>query len=109
MSKLTLKSPYARRVQRAAEQPRAITTLSADEAGSPAPSGDLQTQALDRLLGTLVTVYLVSGIRLTGTLQQHDSFTLRLQGADEVLVFKHMISTVVPGAPSVTIRTERRL
>jgi host factor-I protein len=51
----------------------------------------------------MVTVYLVNGIRLTGKVRQHDPFTLQLQDADglESLIFKHAISTIIPGAPVV--------
>jgi host factor-I protein len=56
----------------------------------------------------LVTVYLVNGIKLAGKVRQHDQYTLLLQGADGIdsLIFKHAISTVIPGAPVVT--RERR-
>ena len=55
-----------------------------------------------------ITVYLVSGIKLTGKLRQHDQYTLLLQGADGIdsLIFKHAISTLIPGAPVMT--RERR-
>jgi len=45
---------------------------------------------------------------LTGTVRQHEAFTVSLQDADgiESLIFKHAISTVIPGAPVVT--RERR-
>ena len=51
---------------------------------------------------------LVSGIKLTGKLRQFDQYTLLLQGADGIdsLIFKHAISTLIPGAPVVT--RERR-
>ena len=55
-----------------------------------------------------ITVYLVSGIKLTGKLKQHDQYTLLLQGADgvDLLIFKHATSTIIPGAPVVS--RERR-
>jgi host factor-I protein len=69
---------------------------------------ELQTAFLDGILNQPVTVYLVNGIRLTGKVRQHDPFTLQLQDADGIdsLIFKHAISTVIPGAPVVT--RERR-
>ena len=69
---------------------------------------ELQTAFLTDMLGRTVTVYLVSGIKLTGKLRQHDQYTLLLQGADGIdsLIFKHATSTIIPGAPVVS--RERR-
>lgn len=69
---------------------------------------ELQTVFLNDMLDRMVTVYLVSGIKLSGKLRQHDQFTLLLQGADSIdsLIFKHAISTVIPGAP-VVLRERR--
>ena len=69
---------------------------------------ELQTTFLTDMLDRTVTVYLVSGIKLSGTLEQHDQFTLLLQGADGIdsLIFKHAISTVTSGASVMT--RERR-
>ena len=69
---------------------------------------ELQTAFLDGMLNHMVTVYLVSGIKLTGKLKQFDQFTLQLQGADGIdsLIFKHAISTLIPGVPVVS--RERR-
>jgi len=55
-----------------------------------------------------MTVYLISGIKLTGKLKQHDQHTLLLQGADGIdsLIFKHATSTIIPGAP-VVLRERR--
>jgi RNA chaperone Hfq len=43
----------------------------------------------------------VNGIKLTGKLKQFDQYTLLLQDADGIdsLIFKHAISTLIPGAP----------
>ena len=53
-------------------------------------------------------MYLVSGIKLSGKVRQFDQYMLLLQGADglDSLIFKHAISTIIPGAPVVT--RERR-
>ena len=69
---------------------------------------ELQTAFLTDMLDRMVTVYLVSGIKLIGTLKQFDQFTLLLQGADgiESLIFKHATSTVTPGVPIMS--RERR-
>ena len=69
---------------------------------------ELQTAFLTDMLDKMVTVYLVSGIKLTGKVRQFDQFTLQLQGADglESLIYKHAISTLIPGAP--VISRERR-
>jgi host factor-I protein len=78
-----------------------------------APAGkrqpqELQTAFLSDMLDRMVTVYLVSGIKLTGTLKQFDQYTLLLQGADGIdsLIFKHATSTIIPGVPVVS--RERR-
>jgi RNA chaperone Hfq len=53
-------------------------------------------------------VFPVNGIRLVGRVKPHDAFPLLRQDADgiESLVFKHAISTILPGTPVVT--RERR-
>ena len=44
----------------------------------------------------LVTVYLVSGVKLTGRIRSFDKFSLLLDSNhQEQLIFKHAISTVV--------------
>ena len=69
---------------------------------------ELQTAFLTDMLDGMVTVYLVSGIKLSGKVRQFDQYTLLLQGADglDSLIFKHAISTLIPGAPVMT--RERR-
>ena len=51
-----------------------------------------------------VMVYRVNGIKLAGTVRPFDSYTHLLQGADgmDSLIFKHTISSSIPGAPVVT-------
>jgi host factor-I protein len=44
----------------------------------------------------IVTVYLVSGVKLTGRIRSFDKFSLVLESSSqEQLIFKHAISTVV--------------
>ena len=45
----------------------------------------------------LVTVFLISGIKLEGTIVSSDSNTLTLKGSNNIqLVYKHAISTILP-------------
>lgn len=52
---------------------------------------------------TTVTVYLVSGVKLSGRIRSFDKYSVVLESNhQEQLIFKHAISTVVlprPGAP----------
>ncbi len=43
-----------------------------------------------------VVVYLVNGVRLTGTIKGFDNFVLLLRHEGQQLVYKHAISTIVP-------------
>ena len=44
----------------------------------------------------VVTIYLVSGVKLTGRIRSFDKFSVVLESnAQEQLIFKHAISTVV--------------
>lgn len=44
----------------------------------------------------LVTIYLVSGVKLTGRIRSFDKFSVVLESSSqEQLIFKHAISTVV--------------
>lgn len=49
-----------------------------------------------------ITIYLVSGVKLTGKIRSFDKYSVLLENnAQEQLIFKHAISTVVSGrAPS---------
>lgn len=50
---------------------------------------------------TLVTVYLLSGVKLTGRIRSFDRYSVVLESnSQEQLVFKHAISTVVLPRPS---------
>ena len=45
-----------------------------------------------------VTIYLVSGVKLTGKIRSFDKYSVLLENnAQEQLIFKHAISTVVSG------------
>lgn len=69
--RLTLKSTRPR--DPAADPPN----WPAQAPGSPPQT--LQTRFLTGLLNQTVTVYLISGIKLTGKLRQHDQYTLLLR------------------------------
>jgi len=45
-----------------------------------------------------ITIYLVSGVKLTGKIRSFDKYSVLLENnAQEQLIFKHKISTVVAG------------
>ncbi len=47
---------------------------------------------------TPITIYLVSGVKLTGKIRSFDKYSVLLENnAQEQLIFKHAISTVVAG------------
>ena len=48
-----------------------------------------------------ITIYLVSGVKLTGRIRSFDKYSVLLENnAQEQLIFKHAISTVVSGRPA---------
>ena len=48
-----------------------------------------------------ITIYLVSGVKLTGRIRSFDKYSVLLENnAQEQLIFKHAISTVVSGRPT---------
>ncbi|HEX4156113.1 MAG TPA: RNA chaperone Hfq [Acidobacteriaceae bacterium] len=54
-----------------------------------------------------ITIYLVSGVKLTGRIRSFDKYSVLLENnAQEQLIFKHAISTVVSGRP--TLHSEAR-
>src|ERR1700694_6280991 len=61
-----------------------------------------------------ITIYLVSGVKLTGKIRSFDKYSVLLENnSQEQLIFKHAISTVVSGRAGHTEgrpepRTERR-
>lgn len=52
-----------------------------------------------------VSIYLVNGIKLQGNIESFDSHVVLLRDTVTQMVYKHAISTIVPGRP-VTIRPE---
>jgi len=46
-----------------------------------------------------VTMYLVNGARLTGTIKGFDNFVILLKHENQQLVYKHAISTIIPDKP----------
>jgi host factor-I protein len=47
-----------------------------------------------------ITIYLVSGVKLTGKIRSFDKYSVLLENnQQEQLIFKHAISTVVSGRP----------
>ncbi len=45
----------------------------------------------------LVTIFLISGIKLEGTITSSDTNTLTLKGTNNIqLVYKHAVSTILP-------------
>jgi len=58
-----------------------------------------------------ITIYLVSGVKLTGKIRSFDKYSVLLENnAQEQLIFKHAISTVVSGrvAPHAENRSEAK-
>jgi host factor-I protein len=48
-----------------------------------------------------ITIYLVSGVKLTGKIRSFDKYSVLLENnSQEQLIFKHAISTVVSGRPA---------
>ncbi len=49
-----------------------------------------------------ITIYLVSGVKLTGRIRSFDKYSVLLENnSQEQLIFKHAISTVVSGRSAV--------
>ena len=46
-----------------------------------------------------VSIYLVNGIKLQGTIESFDQFVILLKNTFSQMVYKHAISTVVPVRP----------
>jgi host factor-I protein len=57
-----------------------------------------------------ITIYLVSGVKLTGKIRSFDKYSVLLENnSQEQLIFKHAISTVVSGRmPSSTVHPDSR-
>jgi host factor-I protein len=52
-----------------------------------------------------VSIFLVNGIKLQGTVESFDQFVVLLRNSVSQMVYKHAISTVVPSRP-VRMSTE---
>lgn len=48
---------------------------------------------------TLVSLFLVNGVRLAGHIQSFDQYSIRLHGTTPQLVLKRVVATVVPEKP----------
>jgi host factor-I protein len=46
-----------------------------------------------------VTMYLVNGARITGTIKGFDNFVILMRQENQQLVYKHAISTIIPERP----------
>ncbi|WP_017902071.1 RNA chaperone Hfq [Pseudomonas asplenii] len=46
-----------------------------------------------------VSIYLVNGIKLQGSIESFDQFVILLKNTVSQMVYKHAISTVVPSRP----------
>ncbi len=46
-----------------------------------------------------VTIYLVNGARLTGTIKGFDNFVILLKQENQQLIYKHAISTIISERP----------
>lgn len=46
-----------------------------------------------------VSVFLINGIQLTGTILQFDDSSLFLDGPKQQMVYRHAVATIVPKTP----------
>jgi host factor-I protein len=57
-----------------------------------------------------ITIYLVSGVKLTGKIRSFDKYSVLLENnSQEQLIFKHAISTVVSGRAGTHMEMPARL
>lgn len=72
--------------------------------------GNLQDVFLNQIRkeNVPVTVYLVNGFQLRGTVRGFDNFTVLLDSeGKQQMVYKHAISTIMPHRPvSLTVKSE---
>jgi host factor-I protein len=89
--------------------------------GAPKEIGTMESKPAqniqDTFLNTVrkdkspITIYLVSGVKLTGKIRSFDKYSVLLENnAQEQLIFKHAISTVVSGrvGPHLEARLESK-
>jgi host factor-I protein len=55
-----------------------------------------------------VSIYLVNGIKLQGQVESFDQYVVLLKNTVTQMVYKHAISTVVPGSPGRIIQQEQK-
>ncbi len=88
--------------------PRTLTARprSAPEPEPAAPSGGKQQSLQDAFLNLLrknktpVTMFLVKGVKLQGIVTWFDNFSILLRrDGQSQLVYKHAVSTIMPGQP----------
>jgi host factor-I protein len=97
----TMPGTLTARPKTAAEEAEAAR----DETTSPPPSGkgqNLQDLFLNQLRKTKspVTMFLVKGVKLQGIVTWFDNFSILLRrDGQSQLVYKHAISTIMPGQP----------
>ena len=64
----------------------------------------------DNFLNTLrkehtpVSIFLVNGIKLQGKVDSFDQYVIMLKNTVNQMVYKHAISTIVPGKPVKLVR-----
>ncbi|HEY6768396.1 MAG TPA: RNA chaperone Hfq [Candidatus Sulfotelmatobacter sp.] len=70
---------------------------------SSKPAQNIQDTFLNtaRKERTSITIYLLSGVKLTGRIRSFDKYSVVLEASgQEQLIFKHAISTIVMGRPA---------
>jgi host factor-I protein len=75
------------------------------------PAQNIQDSFLNaaRKERTNITIYLISGVKLTGRIRSFDKYSVVLEtNNQEQLIFKHAISTVVMGRPVHAVQPEPR-
>lgn len=85
----------------AAPEPRSIETSSKGGGAAPKQGGNLQDAFLNLLRKNKipVTMFLVKGVKLQGIVTWFDNFSILLRrDGQSQLVYKHAISTIMPGA-----------
>ena len=69
----------------------------------------------DNFLNTLrkehtpVSIFLVNGIKLQGRVDSFDQYVIMLKNTMSQMVYKHAISTIVPGKPVKLIRESENI
>ena len=58
---------------------------------------------------TPVSIFLVNGIKLQGRVDSFDQYVIMLKNIMSQMVYKHAISTIVPGKPVTMINKESNI